>query len=388
MKHFRATVLSIALLGSGSAFGAEAAVSKDGTIAYALTSLYWANHQTPEGRSECPQGFNDGNREQFKQLYPEDGQQRLFEKTQLKREIDSWYPTTASEPLVFREAVGPTALGLNLDGKTGPQDFTSPEGEPGIDNQMYRAIGCIQNYRGPTGAIAYFEDEMVIRDVYNRVLVELSGVTNLVNSDDVKVTIYRGRDALLLDAGGKNVVPGGTQRIDTRWGAKYIQHLRGKIVDGVLTTEPADVIFPWGVFYLPTDQFMRSARLRIKLTPTGAEGLLGGYTDIETWYLHMMKSWSTHHQSYGQTAAPSLYKALRRLADAHPDPKTGANTTISSALQVKFAQVVILPESKAEVASLKPQSAAIPYGGAPYPRDPAEEASAGSRVAASGADSR
>ena len=394
MKHFKATAIALALLSwnSGPALAQTVVAPKDGTIAFALTSLFWANYQTPEGRGECPQGFNDGNREQFKQLYPEDGQTRQFEKTQLKREIDSWYPTTAAESFVFREAVGPTALGLNLDGKIGPRDFTSPEGEPGIDNQMFRALGCIQNYRGPIGAIAYFEDEMVIRDMYNRVLIELTGVTSLVDSDDVKVTIYRGRDPLLLDAGGKHVVPGGTQRIDMRWGAKYIQHLRGKIVDGVLTTEPADIIIPWGVFYLPTDQFMRSAQLRIKLTPTSAEGLLGGYTDVETWYLHMMKSWSTHHQSYGQTAAPSLYKALRRLADAYPDPKSGANTAISSAMQVKFSQVVILPASKAELAALgsknSPQSAPIPYAGAPHPRAPVEEESSGSHVAAAKADSR
>ena len=119
----------------------------------------------------------------------------------------------------------------------------------------------------------------------------------------MQVTIYRGLDPLLHDATGKKVVPGGTQRIDTRWGAKFIQHLHGKIIDGVLTTEPADIIYPWATFCLPTDEYMRAARLRLKLTPSRAEGLIGGYADIETWYLQMMKSWSTHHQSYGQTSA-------------------------------------------------------------------------------------
>jgi hypothetical protein len=31
--------------------------------------------------------------------------------------------------------------------------------------------------------------------------------------------------------------------------------------------------------------------------------------------------------------------AMRRLADGYPDPKTGVNTAISSAVTVKFAQV-------------------------------------------------
>jgi hypothetical protein len=34
-------------------------------------------------------------------------------------------------------------------------------------------------------------------------------------------------------------------------------------------------------------------------------------------------------------------KALRRLADAHPDPNTGAMTAISAALDAKLVQVFI-----------------------------------------------
>ena len=91
-------------------------------------------------------------------------------------------------------------------------------------------------------------------------------------------------------------------------------------------------------------------RLKIKLTPDHAEGLMAGYTDIGTFSRQLNESWSTHHQSYGQESAPSLYRALRRLADGYPDPKTGENTAISSALQVKFSQVFIQHPDK-EVAS-------------------------------------
>ncbi len=381
-KFAVATAATLLLAWSG-AWSADATAPKDGTIAYALTGLHWAVSSSADGKTECPNGFNDGNREQFKKLFPEDGQKRTLASTQLRREIESWYPTTATDPFEFREATGTTAPGLNLDGNVDADDFTSPEGEKGIDNQMFRALGCIQNYR-PAGALDFFEDEMVIRDVYNRVLIELTGVDSLVNASNVGVTIYRGRDPLLIDGTGKQVVPGGTQRIDVRWGARFIQHLRGKIVDGVLMTEPADIVYPFGVFYLPTDQYMYGARLRLKLTPTNAEGLMAGYTDIETWYVHMMKNWSTHHQSYGQTSAPSLYKAFRRLADGQPDPKTGENRAISSAAQVKWTQVVILPSSKQQLASA-PQRRATPFRGSPVPRPAAEEAAQGAeKVAATG----
>lgn len=358
-------MLAWAVVASGGVAAADASAPPDGAIAYALTNLHWAIYQTDDGKSECPDGFNEGNREQFKQRFPENGAPRALVGTQLRWEIDSWYPTAQPDGFRFLEAQGPIALGLNLDGKAGPDDFTSPEGEPGIDNQLFRVLGCIKNYRGPDGAFQFFDDEMIGRDQYNRIIIELTGVDSLVDSPNVLVTLYRGRDPLLFDATGKKVVPGGSQRIDTRWGAKYIQQLRGKIVAGVLNTEPTDIVYPWSPFSLPTDEYMHAARLRLKLTPTTATGLIAGYSDVETWYSQLIRSWSTHHQNYGQTSAPSLYKAMRRLADAYPDPDAGANTAISSALRAEFTQVVIVPSSRPTTAALANRRPAEPYRAPP-----------------------
>jgi hypothetical protein len=380
-------ILGVTLLGASGAQGADPgaakdAAPKDGTIAYVLTDLHWGVYESSDGKTECPDGINEGNREQFKRLFPNDGQSRTLLETQLRREIDGWYPTTAPDLFPFHEAGGPTAYGMNLDGKVGPHDFTSPEGEQGVDNQLYRVLGCIRNYRAPEGAIQGFDNDELTKNVYNRIVIEITGVDSLVNDDGVEVTMYRGRDPILFDATGKKAIPGGSQRIDTRWGARYIQHLHGKIVNGVLITEPHDLLYPWDVFNLPTDEFMRSARFRLKLLPTTADGMIAGYTDVESWYSQMMRSYSTHHQSYGQSSAPSIYKELRRLADGYPDPKTGANTAISSTLLAQFTQVNIVPASKAQIVSLPPQRAE-PYAGPPYPRTAAEELSeSGPKVAA------
>ncbi len=344
-----------------------------GTIAYALTSLRWATYLKPGTPVDCPDGVNEGPREQFAALFPDDGRTRNLADTQLKREIQNWLPTTAPDYFPFREPRGPYAIGLNLDGKVGPNDFTSPEGEPGIDNQLYRALGCINSYRDSHGANDELNSLEIIKENYNRLLIEISGMTSLKNSEHVVVTVYRGLDRLYTDAGGNNVLPGGTQRIDIRWGAKFIRRLEGKIVNGVLITDPEDLAFPWSVFGLAADEYLHGARLRLEISPTTAQGLIGGYADIETWYLQLMKSQSTHCQSYGQLASMSLYKALRRLADGYPDPKTGANTAISSALRANFTQVYILPESKAELASAGFPERATPYLGPPYPRAPVDD---------------
>lgn len=315
---------------------------KDGAIGYVITDLFWAVYQTPDAREECPKGFNDGPREQFAVLFPA-GEPRTVVATQLKQEIATWHPTANADSFPFYAIEGPLSYGLNLDGKVDPDDFTHPNGARGIDNEVYRAVGCIIGFRGPVGVEYIFQNKAITDRRYNRTMIELTGVDDLTNDDNVTVTIYRGLDRLLTDATGSKVMAGGSQRIDTRWGASLIQQTQGKIVDAVLTTKPLEkVLIPWMNLGVPTFQVIRDMRLQLTLTPTGAEGLVAGYADVDTWYRQLIRNDSSHHLSNGQISGISLYKALRRLADAYPDPETGANTAISMALDAKFAQVFVV----------------------------------------------
>ena len=319
----------------------QPSVIRDGRIGYVVTHRYWAVHQTPEGKVECTRGYNDGPREQFKQLFPEDGVKRTLIDTQLMREGRQWFPDTSEEVFTFKEAGGKVSFGMDLDGKVKDNDFVSPDGAKGIDNQLFRAIGCISNYRAPEGTVYHFENEFMRRYNSNRFMIELSGVDSLVNDGDVTVTTYRGLDALITDATGAAFIPGGTQRIDARFGKEFISSFKGKIVDGVLTTDGAPLVMPGSAtFNTSTLHHFKQARFQLKLTPERAEGVIAGYVDVEAFNNHLNTSWSTHHQSYGQLSAPSLYRALRRLADGYPDEK-GQMTAISSALSVKLAQVYI-----------------------------------------------
>jgi hypothetical protein len=333
--------------------GAHAAGVANRTIGYVLTNKYWAVYETPGGKTECPNGFNDGPREQFAKLFPNDGRTRTLLQTQLAREADTWFPAsqepkTDQGPLPYYYAGGKTAVGLNLDGKIGPNDFVSPEGEPGIDNQLYRAIGCVAGFRA-TGAYYFFLNEYMARDAFNRVLIEITDVDDLTNDRDVTVTIYRGLDPLLTSSDGQSFLSGSSQRIDERWGKRYIRRLKGKIVNGVLTTEPTDIVLPYSdTFECNTDQHFKAARFRLKLSPTGAAGLLGAYVDVNEWSRNLAVNWATHHASYGQMSVPSIERALQHMADAYPDPKTGKNTAISSALDLKFAQAYILHSNEAQ----------------------------------------
>jgi len=210
-----------------------------GTIGFVVTEAHWGAHQSPDGKEECPDGINKmGPREQFKADYPNGG---TLEATALKREGESWFPQDYKEKFPFSEAKGKTAVGLNLDGKVGPNDFTSPDGDKGVDNQLFRVFGCEAHFRGPDGVIWFFDNKFMKDFNFSRMLLEVNGVDNLTNDPEVTVKLYRGLDRLMTDASGNNIMPGGTQHVDDRFGKKFQATLKGKIVNGVLTTEPADV---------------------------------------------------------------------------------------------------------------------------------------------------
>jgi len=341
MKRIVCAAVAAAAFCVGPATAAEPDGVTNRTIGYVLTDYDFATYQTPDGKTECPDGYNDGPRERFERYFPKDGQKGPLVNAQIAREGAIWGPTMEDEPFAFKFAQGKVAVGLNLDGKVGPNDLVSPEGETGIDNQLYRALGCVVNRRAPGGSLTVFVTTFMQRYNYNRVLVELTEVDSLVSDDDVTVTTYRGRDAIMIDAAGK-FLPGGSNRADHKWGKKFIASFKGRIKDGVLTTDPVP---HW---YMPakytfqdvTTRHFRDARFRLSLTPDRATGLLAGYTDVENWYRQIIRSLSTHHLSYGEEYAPPLYRALNRLADAHPD-ENGRNTAISAALEMNFVRVYI-----------------------------------------------
>src|SRR5262249_40129131 len=135
------------------------------------------------------------------------------------------------------EATGKYALGINLDGKVSPEDFEGDDGRKGIDNQLFRVVGCIRNYR-LEGELGIITTKWRAQKAFNRIAFELSGVGRLKNDTLVEIAYYRTLDTLLAGPTG-NYLPGGSQRVDTKWGKRFMASTKGRIVDGVLeTTQP------------------------------------------------------------------------------------------------------------------------------------------------------
>ena len=83
-KHLLASVAMAGLM-AAPAVMADDTAPVGRTIGYVVTGMYWAVHQTADGKAECPNGVNDGPREHFKALFPEDGKKRPLIDTQIKR---------------------------------------------------------------------------------------------------------------------------------------------------------------------------------------------------------------------------------------------------------------------------------------------------------------
>lgn len=332
-----AMLLGAGLALSGAAFTEEASGIKDHRIGYVTTDLHWSVYQSDDLNADCPDGLNgNGPRENFKALYPGGG---TVESTQLRREALRVYPADQPAQFPYILAKGRTAIGLNLDGNA-DTGFTAPSGEKGIDNNLFKVLGCNAHYRAPEGQQQLFANKLLRSFGFDRIMIEIANLDDLTREQAVEVTIYRGRDPLLLDATGEGVAAGGSQRIDLHYGKALIQHLKGRISNGVLTTEPIDGWWPWANYFdRPAVLQIHDMRLRLTLSASGASGLIGGYTDVESFY-RWVTGWSTHHLSYGRLDPAEFYWAVKNNADAYPGAD-GKMTAISSAISIKMAQVFI-----------------------------------------------
>ena len=326
---------------------APPAAPSNGEFALVLTARYHAIYETPD-KSECPDGLQYSLVEQYRSIYRTEDERRAhdvkfayYAHLGPNGENVFFNPTVFKDPLPFKELKSRVALGLNLDGKDGDNDFVDPDGRTGIDNELYRVAGCVAGFR-TKGSIKETASNFMRISPYNRIVLEVTGVDSMVDDPEVQVAIYRGLDPVPED-GEKNAIPWRTQRIDTRTSARFEARLKGHIEGGYLVTEPKDVVLPDGVqAQVAAEQPYRQMRLRLKLSGVTAEGIMGGYDDVEGWWRTQSKLWGAGAIAEFNHFSPStLYAALKRYADAYPDPRTGENTAISSAYVVRFVRTII-----------------------------------------------
>jgi hypothetical protein len=336
------------------------------TIGLVLTDWRYALYQTP-GHEECPDGLQKDADQQFKAGPDPLEHLKKFGGTTETRgpsgENPNFTPLAVIDPLPFSELKTNVGYGFNLDGtldghataKTlAHEKFRSSEDEA-VDNQMARVVGCIQGWR-KTGFLAEFYSKEVETSPINRHLIEITGVDNEMNDPDVEVFLYKGRDRLVRTASG-SFIPFMSHRVDIRF-PQYMFKTHGKIVNGVLITDPIPLArLPLVQVQMTAERHIRDFTLRLKLTPTGAEGYLGGYEEIASW-------WNEHSKlpgsDPGKYSPAAIYRALYRYGDGYPDPVTRQPTAISVAYQVSAVRALIVTPADQMPATVVAQSGTHP----------------------------
>lgn len=256
-------------------------------------------------------------------------------------------PWSQPDPGLFL-VEGKDGYGFNLDGKTGPKDFVDPETkETGIDNGFWRAVGCTHNYHisAPEYANYPYAQWDGTRDTSGAWLLEIGGVDNWTNDDDVTVTVDKAIDVINRDANG-NTVRNMTFRVDPSSRSKTV--VKAKIKNGELRTDTFNMQFVADPGVMPEFK-LTGAKMRLNFKPDGSLfAYLGGYHEWLPIYWSMAQGGWTFEHSTG-IDLPAQYYALKKLADANPDPKTGENRSISGTWSFDAVPAYIVhPETVAQ----------------------------------------
>jgi hypothetical protein len=241
------------------------------------------------------------------------------------------HPTTVPDAHLL-PAIGRFGYGFNLHGPAAsPYSYEDPEThEKGVDNRLFRAIGCIPAYKGSPPPQPPLEAEYrwdSTRAAMGAWLVSI-GASDLSKDGAVTVTIESSIDPAITQDANAHTQSDMTYRVLAHPASRNVLH--GVIKDGVVTTDTATIMMKCDSYIQPIYEF-REARLRLRITPAGRlEGVLGGYQPWYPLYWSHAKVGYIDERGFG-VDAPALYYALRSNADAYPDSKNGENTAISAA---------------------------------------------------------
>ena len=319
---------------------------------------------------ECPEGPTPGNWEIWEStLTPEE--RTSYEPVQINPVRPAFFggvngedvcevPTSVSDP-PLKIVEGKYSYGIDLDENTDGaatrktckhRNFTGLNGETGIDNQMYRLMGCIPAWHS-SGHIASNANSHRLSSGLGMILMEVTGVDDLKNDDSVTVSFYRGVGTFTLDSKGE-VLPFASYEIDHENGEpRYGDTVSGKIVNGVLKTEASDVHIPHFGNYQYIRQLIQDMRVDMELPPESGKtsGMVYGYYGVEQLYSYVRGMLRNFPNRY-KFSCPPIYAAAHELADGHPDPETGECTTLSSAFKFDAVRAFINHPDSEELASI------------------------------------
>jgi hypothetical protein len=348
-------IAMVALSGSASLDGSSAG-PQGREFGFIVTEFAPAISQ---GKDDCPDGLAGTVRENYLGTLPAAERTRLLLPQSEVELTQRWKAyavgpnntNVCANPELFDHGIQYTVQsnsgrGLNLDGRDNGAssdgcdhaDFTSPDGTKGIDNQVFRAMGCTRNYRGIDGKAGDLIGGLnhLLATGEHSMVVLVRGVDNLVNDPSVEVVFASTEDRPILDSKGGFVRDASfTVSANPAW--RTVLH--GRIKDGVLTTDPADVRLnqAWGhggPAGARAEWDFRRSMLQLRFLDDGTvRGYFGGYMPVRKVIQSTILGGLGAATIAGVDCAAQL-RTLQKMADGMRDPKTGQCTAISTAMDI------------------------------------------------------
>ncbi len=246
---------------------------------------------------------------------------------------------------------GDIGEGINLDGDT-KTGFTSPDGEPGIDNNFYKTLGCWKTYRGPrrlsSGALQ-FNDSMR-NGSWTTVIVVAGKGKDPLNDDDVTVGFYVSDDKMVKDGNG-NIAWDYTFSIKPS--ARYEAIFPARSRNGLITsTQPVSGTLREPAYLRDLELLQAQVKLTMKADGT-LSGYVGGYRPWEPVYKAWVNARGPVIEALTWVQLPGVWYALKRNADYSPSGPQGEKTHISYALHVDAVPAYVMtPDASEQVAQV------------------------------------
>lgn len=231
----------------------------------------------------------------------------------------SSYVLVVDEITGTREEGRYVSYGFDLDGRVsddgdsescGHQDFTSPDGETGIDNQFALLLPIIEGAGGQA-----LEDliQAAINDGNILVVLELDGLDDLHDDDDVSMTLMRGVGNPVLGFDSR-LAPDQTFDVDPEGQYEHADGLT--LTDGVLRATGLEFTLPVYVFEYLFPMDLTQGVVEISFNDDGtATGRLAGAVQV-----------SNVAYLAEEAAIPSSFRDLLiQIASSYADMDRGAD---------------------------------------------------------------
>ncbi len=243
------------------------------------------------------------------------------------------YPEAVADPMIELSS-GKYAFGFDLGSKNNDAKFEDPETHLKVDNQLWRAVGCVESFKAVAPDIPYFEDLTwhLMIDSAPAWAFQVTG-DDLSKDGKVTVTFDKTVQHLMRDASG-NVMTNATYVIDPSPRSHNV--FQGEIKDGELRINSGNLYLEGELPYY-TEISLANTHMRIKQESDGKLlGYWGGYTDWKKFvYMYTARGGINGEDVVG------MYHALKKLADYNPDPKSGQNQMISTAYRMEATTVYL-----------------------------------------------